>query len=101
MGNEPLFNLSATTGQGVNDLIKALMDFAASAFSGEPVIAVRERHVAALRQAASQLREALANSDELLAEGLRRAATSLARLTGRVDVEDVLDAIFRDFCIGK
>jgi tRNA modification GTPase len=39
--------------------------------------------------------------EELIAEELRRAATSLGRLTGRVDVEDVLDAIFRDFCIGK
>jgi tRNA modification GTPase len=36
-----------------------------------------------------------------LAEELRIAAQSLGRLTGRVDVEDVLDVIFRDFCIGK
>jgi tRNA modification GTPase len=40
-------------------------------------------------------------SDELLAEELRLAARALGRLTGRVDVEDVLDVIFRDFCIGK
>ena len=39
--------------------------------------------------------------DELVAEELRIAIHSLGRLTGRVDVEDVLDAIFRDFCIGK
>jgi tRNA modification GTPase len=36
-----------------------------------------------------------------LAEELRIAARALARLTGRVDVEDILDVIFRDFCIGK
>jgi tRNA modification GTPase len=39
--------------------------------------------------------------DDIVAEELRSAATALGRLTGRVDVEDVLDAIFRDFCIGK
>jgi tRNA modification GTPase len=40
-------------------------------------------------------------TEELLAEELRQAARALERLTGRVDVEDVLDVIFRDFCIGK
>jgi tRNA modification GTPase len=39
--------------------------------------------------------------EELVAEQLRLAASGLGRLTGRVDVEDVLDVIFRDFCIGK
>jgi tRNA modification GTPase len=39
--------------------------------------------------------------EELIAEELRAAATVLGRLTGRVDVEDILDVIFRDFCIGK
>jgi len=37
----------------------------------------------------------------LVAEELRLAARSLGRITGRVDVEEVLDVIFRDFCIGK
>jgi tRNA modification GTPase len=40
-------------------------------------------------------------SEELVAEELRLAARALGRLTGRVDVEDILDVIFRDFCIGK
>jgi tRNA modification GTPase len=40
-------------------------------------------------------------ADDLLAEDLRLAARALGRLTGRVDVEDILDVIFRDFCIGK
>ncbi len=39
--------------------------------------------------------------DELIAEELRIAARALGRLTGRVDVEDLLDVIFREFCIGK
>ena len=39
--------------------------------------------------------------EELIAEELRAAAMTLGQLTGRVDVEDILDVIFRDFCIGK
>jgi tRNA modification GTPase len=39
--------------------------------------------------------------EDIIAEELRRASQALGRLTGRVDVEDVLDVIFRDFCIGK
>ena len=43
----------------------------------------------------------VAAKEDLLAEELRLAARALGRLTGRVDVEDILDVIFRDFCIGK
>ena len=43
----------------------------------------------------------IAGHEDLLAEELRIAARALGRLTGRVDVEDILDVIFRDFCIGK
>ena len=39
--------------------------------------------------------------EELVAEQLRRAATGLGKLTGRVNVEDILDVIFREFCVGK
>ena len=46
-------------------------------------------------------RAGAAGPEELVAEELRLAARALGRLTGRVDVEDVLDVIFRDFCIGK
>ena len=41
------------------------------------------------------------DGEELAAEELRRAAYALGRLLGRVDVEDILDVIFRQFCIGK
>jgi tRNA modification GTPase len=54
--------------------------------------------VAALDRAVAQDH---ASGEELIAEELRSAATTLGRLTGRVDVEDILDVIFRDFCIGK
>jgi tRNA modification GTPase len=41
------------------------------------------------------------SAEEIIAEELRAASQSLGRLTGRVDVEDLLDVIFRDFCVGK
>jgi tRNA modification GTPase len=45
--------------------------------------------------------EGNANQVELRAEDLRQAADALGRITGRVDVEDVLDQVFKRFCIGK
>lgn len=62
----------------------------------------RERQRTLLQATLASLTEALAQTEhELVAESLRRAAGALGRLTGRIDVEDVLDVIFRDFCIGK
>ena len=64
----------------------------------------RERQRQLLRATADGLRRALAvagEGEELVAEDLRAASHSLGRLLGRVDVEDILDKIFREFCIGK
>ena len=52
-------------------------------------------------RSAARSRSAARGQEELIAEELRLAARALGRLTGRVDVEDILDVIFRDFCIGK
>jgi tRNA modification GTPase len=72
---------------------------------GESALVTRERHRRALEDTQMALRRALAHdlasSEDLLAEELRIAGRALGRLTGRVDVEDVLDVIFHDFCIGK
>jgi len=62
----------------------------------------RQRHRAALEDCAGALdRARLAGEPALVAEDLRLAVRALARITGEVDVEDLLDVIFRDFCIGK
>jgi tRNA modification GTPase len=100
-----VFNLSATTGLGVQNLLSKLADFATSYFGSESAILTRERHKKALSLANSALTRALAEggsiAEEIVAEELRTAAQALGRLTGKVDVEDLLDVIFRDFCIGK
>jgi len=71
----------------------------------EQAVVTRARHRRALEEVVAALERAQAGEvaarEDLLAEELRIAARALGRLTGRVDVEDVLDVIFRDFCIGK
>ena len=104
-GASPRFDISAAQGDGIPDLIAALVAFAEDYFgSGEMALVSRARHRTLLRETVAALGRAghaVDRGDELLAEELRIAIHSLGRLTGRVDVEDVLDVIFRDFCIGK
>ena len=104
--NEPQFDVSAKTGEGFDALLSALARHAEKFLAGgESALVTRERHRRALQDALAALRRALvsdfAGREDLLAEELRLAARALGRLTGRVDVDDILDVIFRDFCIGK
>ena len=99
-------SISAVTGAGIDVLVAALSRYAMEFFaSAEAAIVTRARHRRALEDTAAALDRALADRPEghedIVAEELRAAATTLGRLTGRVDVEDILDVIFRDFCIGK
>jgi len=97
--------ISASRGDGIPELIAALVAFARDCFgSGEDSLISRARQRKLLRETADSLqrsREVIGKGEELAAEELRAAAHSLGRLLGRVGVEDILDAIFRDFCIGK
>ena len=100
-----VFGISASRGDGVGDLIAALVDFAKDYLgSGEGGLIGRDRQRKLLEQTESSLQRSIAvlgQGEELAAEELRAASNSLGRLLGRVDVEDILDVIFRDFCIGK
>ena len=100
------FAVSARTGAGVDALIAALAGHAGQVFvAGEPSIVTRARHRTALGETAEALERAVeqgaCGQEDLVAEELRLAARRLGRITGKVDVEDILDVIFRDFCIGK
>jgi tRNA modification GTPase len=99
----PALVLSAKTGDGVAALLsrlEAAVRGRLEAAAGPGLTRVRHRR--ALEETAAALERATAaGAPELLAEDLRLAARALGRLTGRVDVEDLLDVIFRDFCIGK
>ena len=99
------FKISAREGIGISTLVAALAAFARDYFgSGEDGLIGRERQRNLLRETVAALERCLrvaGAGDELAAEELRMASQSLGRLLGRVDVEDVLDKIFREFCIGK
>jgi tRNA modification GTPase len=104
--SEKVFSISALTGDGMESLLKALAHRVQEFFSAaEAPMVTRARHRRALEETVAALDRALTQgmtgSEELIAEDLRAAAMALGRLTGRVDVEDLLDVIFREFCIGK
>ncbi len=98
--------VSALTGEGIEHLLRWLeAKVVARAGGGEAMPMTRARHREALEDARAALERAPAalavGSIDLAAEDLRLAARALGRITGRVDVEDLLDMIFREFCIGK
>lgn len=98
--------ISTQTGAGMDELIRLIAARARDAMAVDadtPAVA-RARHRTQLQQAAASLAtfiEGPADHLELRAEDVRQAAHALGRITGRVDVEDVLGKIFSSFCIGK
>ena len=109
MGGRPGLPISAKTGAGMAELLARLETEVETRLGGGGATAAvtRVRHRRALEDCAAALERAAAArapelvAPELVAEDLRLALRALGRITGRVDVEDVLDVIFRDFCIGK
>jgi tRNA modification GTPase len=102
----PCYFISTINESGFGEFLAALAEHARQYLgSTEPALVTRERHRRALEDAVAALDRALSEPsprrEEILAEELRLASRALGRLTGRVDVEDILDVIFRDFCIGK
>jgi tRNA modification GTPase len=101
----PALHISSKTGEGVAELAALLAQCVADALGREeaPVL-TRARHrrlVEAARAALLRAIPALEAGAELAAEDVRAAADQIGRLTGRIDVEDLLGEIFSSFCIGK
>jgi tRNA modification GTPase len=101
------FLISVHTGEGIDALLAALEErvVAMMGLRDAPSL-TRARHRHALDAAAGHLDRARAGArddrePELVAEDVRLAARALGRITGRVDVEDILDVVFGEFCIGK
>ena len=98
--------VSAQTGLGMPDLLARIAGLAQEAIGRGDAVVTRERHRRALRQAEEALGRGLAlaaggGASEFVAEDLRLATRAIGQITGRVDVEDVLDRLFSSFCIGK
>jgi tRNA modification GTPase len=103
--NDPHYRISIKTGNGVEDFLAALRRRVSGEFNqGESAAFVHARQRECLLQLASALGMAKARDHfalELVADDLRSAGDALARLTGKMDVEEVLGEIFSSFCIGK
>ena len=103
-GNDtPALQVSTKTGAGLDTLIETLSARVTALLADRgPPPPTRARHREALARCLAALDAAgAAPLPELAAEELRRAGDELGRITGRIDIEDMLDAVFRDFCIGK
>ena len=103
VGGRPVVIASAKTGACMAELLKCVESMVSHRIdlAGSPAL-TRARHRDALEQSVDALsRFAGASEEALAAEDLRLAARALGRITGRVEVDDILDVIFRDFCIGK
>jgi tRNA modification GTPase len=99
---QPRHRVSATTGEGIDDLKRSLVGHALQAMPRPGEVALNARQHSLLREAEMALALACAETDPLLvAEGLRLARQSFDRLTGKAGTEEMLDALFGRFCIGK
>ena len=98
-----VFPISVQTGAGISELLSSLEVAISEQFGiSESPVLTRERHRNALLECVKLLKSSLSVQEaEFRAEELRLGVRALAQITGRVDVEDLLDVIFNDFCIGK
>jgi tRNA modification GTPase len=96
------FSVSATSGEGLDELARMLIRNSAKVLPHGGEVALNHRHRAALTDVIAALGDVHAKSDPLIiAEAIRLARVELDRVTGSAGVEDMLDALFGRFCIGK
>jgi tRNA modification GTPase len=95
-------SVSSVTGQGLAALLQSTLRLAASVLPGEDAIALNRRQAAHIAEASDALAAASTSQDFVLAaENIRSARAAFDRLTGRAGMDDVLDALFGRFCLGK
>lgn len=99
------YRISTKSGEGLDRLLSDLQAFAEAQIGQiEDAVPTRQRHINLLRSTVTEIDRALAGAHlplELRAENMRLASQYLGRITGDVDVEEILDVIFSQFCIGK
>ena len=92
--------------KNIDSLIKLIKDKLSTKFmKNNNILITRERHRAKLNAALKEIEKFLEKDQskeiEIAAEDLRQATRHLGSIVGKVDVEEILGAIFQDFCIGK
>ena len=102
---EDAYKISVKTHEGINELINVIINHLQTLVPKENALLTRERHVQGVKKALFALKQIslldLNSGPELIAEELRVAATEIGKITNIIDVEEILDDIFRNFCIGK
>ncbi len=103
--SDDALQISAKTGEGLDELLLRLKTAAAETMTSDAAwLVTRARQADALRSVVASLNDAADKPDrplEMIAEDLRAATDGIGRVSGRIDVEDVLDRLFGEFCIGK
>ncbi|MDH0365489.1 tRNA uridine-5-carboxymethylaminomethyl(34) synthesis GTPase MnmE [Brucella anthropi] len=99
------YRISTKTGEGLDQLLTNLQNFAEEQIGQiDDAVPTRQRHINLLRSTVTEIDRAINGTNlplELRAENMRLASQYLGRITGDVDVEEILDVIFSQFCIGK
>ena len=96
------YNISSKSGFGIDDFIKEISNKVKDIAPNENISISRERHVRCLSDAVMHLEASKKEkSTDIFAEDIRQSVKSMSTLFGGVDIEDILDIIFSDFCIGK
>lgn len=98
---EAALGISVVSGAGLSELTERLRQAAEQSLGAGNALVTRQRQRHAIEEALEALKSAPALTDEVTADLLRRASEAIGRLTGRVGVEDMLDRLFSEFCIGK
>jgi tRNA modification GTPase len=93
--------ISSLTGEGLSELIETIATRAALALGRGDALVTRQRQTEAINSAITALAGIHGAPDEVAADLLRSASEAIGRLSGRIHIEDVLDRLFREFCIGK
>ncbi len=97
--------ISVKKQKGIKELIKIIVDYLKILAPKDNVLLTRKRHVQGVKRAVAALKQIstinLTQDPELAAEDLRIAATEIGKITNIIDVEEILDDIFNNFCIGK
>ena len=105
LSRKDVHEISVKDKKGIDQLIKSIVEYLRSLTPKENALLTKERHVLAVKKASDALRRVsltnLNTKPELASEDLRIAATAIGSITNTIDVEEILDDIFKSFCIGK
>ena len=99
--NSKITNISSVTGEGINKLLKKSKDMLIKKEKNEPIFS-RERHIMIMNNVFSILKSIDFNESlDIIAFKYREALRNSLEINQKFDIEDILDVIFKDFCIGK